>query len=168
MSIRVLVADDDEEIRGQLREALQGADMDVVEAVDGDEALALAASTNPDVAVLDWLMPAGGLVLVRRLASDHHMANRIVMLSGLADVRDRRAARASGAGHYLVKPPQREALIEAIEQAARGAPEPDTAGVGPSKEVHDHSRRPDGTVWRSVRWRGAGSPPGAIARIFAP
>ena len=53
----ILIAEDDADIRGLLRLYLEGEGMEVLEAADGDTALALARQHSPDMAILDVMMP---------------------------------------------------------------------------------------------------------------
>jgi DNA-binding response OmpR family regulator len=71
----------------------------------------------PDVALLDWRMPRGGLPLARALIQDHGLAGRVIMLSSIVDPRDRLQARRAGVVRYLVKPPERGALLSAVRAA---------------------------------------------------
>jgi DNA-binding NarL/FixJ family response regulator len=97
---------------------LAGPGIEVVEAADEQAAFAAAAQSEPDVAVLDWGFPGGGLTLARELAGSHGLAERIVLLSPLTDPRDQRSALEAGVARYLVKPIRREQLIEAIHEVA--------------------------------------------------
>jgi CheY-like chemotaxis protein len=117
-ALRVLIADDDEDIRLLLQQQLADAGMDLKVAAGGRQVLALLRSWTPDVVLLDWLMPGGGLELVRELVTEHGLEGRLIMLSGLDDPRDRQAALAAGATYYLVKPPESEKLIRVIRELA--------------------------------------------------
>ena len=65
---RVLVVDDDQKLRRMLRRTLMYEGFDVVTAADGHEALAQSAAAQPDVIVLDWLMPGpDGVRVTERL-----------------------------------------------------------------------------------------------------
>jgi two-component system KDP operon response regulator KdpE len=119
VGIRVLIVEDDDSTRGALRAMLTSAGIEVVEAADEEEAVAAAAQSDPQVVLVDWSIPRGGLNLVRKLVGAHGMADRLVILSSLTDPRDRRAALEAGAARYLVKPPHRELLIDTIEEVAR-------------------------------------------------
>ena len=67
----VLVADDDEDILSLVSLQLSRGDMDVIQARDGDEALALAEERLPDLAVLDVMMPGlNGYEVTRQLRAD--------------------------------------------------------------------------------------------------
>jgi DNA-binding response OmpR family regulator len=117
--VRILVVDDDERFRLMLRAILSETGMEVTEAASGEDALGLLARSDPDVVVIDWRMPGGGLSLARKLITEHGLRNRVIMLTGLDDPRDRRAAHKAGVAEYLIKPPKRDELIGAICEAVR-------------------------------------------------
>ena len=112
--IRLLVADDDRRMRMLVRAQMTGTEVDVMEAADGHHALMRLEHEAPDAALLDWRMPGGGLPLARTLIDDHGLAGRVIMLSSIADPRDRLEARRAGVVRYLVKPPEREVLLAAV------------------------------------------------------
>lgn len=112
--VRLLVADDDRRVRMLVRAQLAGTEIDVLEAADGHHALMRVEFEAPDVALLDWRMGGGGLPLARALIDDHGLAGRVIMLTSLADPRDRLEALRAGVVRYLVKPPEREMLLSAV------------------------------------------------------
>jgi CheY-like chemotaxis protein len=116
--VRLLVADDDRRVRMLVRAQLAGTEIEVLEAADGHHALMRVESETPEVALLDWRMPGGGLPLARSLIDDHGLAGRVIMLTSLADPRDRLEALRAGVVRYLVKPPERDALLSAVRAAA--------------------------------------------------
>lgn len=115
--VRLLVADDDRHTRMLVRALLAGTEIDVQEAADGCHALMRVEFEAPDVALLDWRMPGGGLPLARALIDDHGLAGRVIMLTSLADPRDRLEALRAGVVRYLVKPPERAMLLSAVRAA---------------------------------------------------
>lgn len=113
---RVLIAEDDESLRTLLRMSVDIGDVDIDEAVDGDEALELARRNPPDVALLDWMMPGvSGLDVCRALRSDPRTAGALIVIvtarSG-AGIRD--AALAAGADQYVAKPFSPVKLLEVV------------------------------------------------------
>src|SRR5215207_345326 len=115
--MRILIAEDETIIRLDLRELLQRAGFDVVaEAKDGEEAVALARSETPDLAILDVKMPRlDGIEAARRILEER--AIPIVMLTAYGQ--DELVSRAVEAGvfGYLVKPFRETDLLPAIEAA---------------------------------------------------
>jgi two-component system, OmpR family, response regulator MprA len=101
---RVLVVDDDPDVRASLVRALRYAGLDVATAADGAEALASLSRSPADLIVLDVLMPMlDGLEACRRLRARGD-ATPILVLTARAAVADRVTGLASGADDYLVKP----------------------------------------------------------------
>jgi DNA-binding response OmpR family regulator len=115
--VRLLVADEDRRTRILIRAQLAGTEIDVLEASDGHHALHRVEFEAPDAVLLDWRMPGGGLDLVRALVDDHGLGGRVIMLSSVADPRDRLQARRAGAVRCLVKPPERDVLLAAVRAA---------------------------------------------------
>jgi two-component system response regulator DesR len=113
----VLLADDDERFRGLVRTVLVDDGYDVVaEAADADAAVALATAHDPDVVVVDLVLPgAEGLSAVRALRADRpHRA--VLVLSSLFDPAVEQEAADLGAG-YLDKTEGLDALEAAIDAA---------------------------------------------------
>ena len=115
--MRILVAEDETIIRLDLRALLERAGFEVcAEARDGEEAVALARSERPDVAVLDVKMPKlDGIEAARRILDERPIP--IVMLTAYGqDELVQRAAEAGVFG-YLVKPFREQDLLPAIRTA---------------------------------------------------
>src|SRR4051812_28330836 len=115
--MRILVAEDETIIRLDLRELLERAGFDVcAEAKDGVEAVELARSEQPDLAVLDVKMPRlDGIEAARRILDERPIP--IVMLTAYGQ--DELVSRAVEAGvfGYLVKPFREQDLLPAIRTA---------------------------------------------------
>lgn len=156
--LRILVADDHPLIARGLREALDRVDdMEVVaEAHSGAEALALAARTNPHLALLDVRMPGmDGLACLERLRSKHPKV-RVIMLSACCDQAQIEAAFARGATAYIVKSVNPVDLASAIRQAfdqnvfhAVGSREPAERVAAATAEPTDLTKR-ELTILRAV------------------
>jgi len=101
---RVLVAEDDRGVRESLVRALRFEGYEVIAVSDGGQALAAFADHEPDVVVLDVMMPVvDGLEVCRQLRTRHHELP-ILMLTARHEVRDRVAGLDAGADDYIVKP----------------------------------------------------------------
>ncbi|MEV6978881.1 response regulator transcription factor [Kitasatospora sp. NPDC093806] len=119
MSIRVLLADDDEAIRAAYRIILDAQpDIEVVgEAADGEAALALAGRLRPDVVLADIRMPRlDGLALTRRLGGEFRV---VVVTTFDLDEYVHEAIRAGAAG-FLLKRSGPALLAEAVRAAVAG------------------------------------------------
>lgn len=128
---RVLVVDDDLTIRDVVRRYLERDGHTVTVAGDGETALALAGPDEPDLVVLDLMLPGiGGLEVCRILRS--RSAVPVVMLTALGEEADRIAGLQLGADDYVTKPfsPAELALrVASVLRRSRAAASPgsDTA-----------------------------------------
>jgi len=146
MAIKILVVDDDEEIRTLLRRGLALEGYVVSTAADGEEALSSALQAWPDLVVLDVLLPKlDGFEVCRRLrAADADLP--ILILSARDAVLDRVTGLEDGADDYVVKPFAFEELLARVRvQLRRKAP-------GDSRELRFADLRLD-TAMREG-WRG--------------
>jgi len=117
MKKRVLVVDDEKNMRWVLKQALEAADFEVSEASDGKEALSSVAEQAPDVMVLDHRMPApDGMEVLRRIRSKGH-SFPVIMLTAHGNVATAVEAMKAGASEYLTKPFDLEELKLAIGKA---------------------------------------------------
>jgi two-component system nitrogen regulation response regulator NtrX len=118
---RVLVVDDERNIRRTLRMVLEGEGAEVLEAATGEEALAILADANQTIGALlmDVLMPgASGLDVLRKLAEDHGRPPLpVIMISGHASVEDAVKATRLGAFDFFEKPLERDRVIVSVRNA---------------------------------------------------
>ena len=116
---RVLVAEDDKSVRDSLVRALTFEGYDVVTAGDGAEALMAVVESQPDVIVLDVLMPhVDGLTACRRLR-ERGDRTPVLMLTARHEVSDRVAGLDAGADDYLVKPFALDELLARLRALLR-------------------------------------------------
>lgn len=117
--MRVLVAEDEPAVRTALRRALTMSGYQVTVAEDGAQALAAVAARQPDLVVMDVLMPVmDGLAACRRLRADGDM-RPVLMLTARDAVADRVAGLDAGADDYLVKPFALDELLARIRALLR-------------------------------------------------
>jgi signal transduction histidine kinase len=102
--VRVLVADDDALICRQLAGGLAAAGYHVVTANDGEQAIAQARQTPPDVAIVDLEMPMGGLAVIRTLKEIAGPAVHVMVMTGHDDEAHRKDAFDAGTDDFVVKP----------------------------------------------------------------
>lgn len=115
---RVLVIDDDENIRSSLKRALSYAGFAVEVAENGEAGLRQALAAPPDVVILDVMMPGlDGLEVCRRLRSGGDVP--ILMLTARDEVPDRVTGLEAGADDYLIKPFALEELIARLRAMLR-------------------------------------------------
>jgi DNA-binding response OmpR family regulator len=102
----ILAADDDPDIRELVAFRLERSGYTVLQASDGEEALALALEHTPDLAVLDVMMPKmDGFEVVRRLRAEEATKRMpIIMLTARAQDSDVEEGFDAGADDYLRKP----------------------------------------------------------------
>jgi two-component system chemotaxis response regulator CheY len=119
---KVLVVDDSETIRLEVRRTLEQAGFSVLEARDGAEGLATALA-NPDASllVLDVNMPVmNGLEMLERLHEQGATATiPVLMMTTEADDRLIERAKAAGAKGWFIKPVKSEMLLMATKKLAR-------------------------------------------------
>jgi DNA-binding response OmpR family regulator len=113
----ILIVDDEPPILDLVRFTLEDADVRVVEASDGAEALVLARRIKPDLVLLDVQMPRlNGLEVCRQLRLEPALARTpIVMLTAAGQESDRARGREAGADEYLTKPFSPLALLALVE-----------------------------------------------------
>jgi len=106
MKPTVLVAEDEGALVTLLRYNLEREGYRVLEAVDGEEALLVAAEEKPDLVLLDWMLPQlSGIEVCRRLRAKQETRNvPIIMLTARGEESDRIRGLDTGADDYLTKP----------------------------------------------------------------
>jgi DNA-binding NtrC family response regulator len=114
--VKILLVDDEEELRETLAEVLEGAGHAVTQRTDGTEAAALIGGEPFDVVLTDVRLPGtDGLSLVRAARAASPPADCIVM-TAFADVKDAVAALKEGASDYLTKPFDLDELLHHISR----------------------------------------------------
>jgi DNA-binding response OmpR family regulator len=113
---KIMIVDDDPDLRQALRLRLRANDYDTVNAGDGYSAIALAYKEHPDMIILDLGLPAGdGFVVLERLQKDDRLSTIPVIVLTARDPRssERRALQA-GATAFFQKPADNAELLEVI------------------------------------------------------
>lgn len=115
---RILIADDEEDIKFVVKFHLESQGYEVITAFDGLDTLALAESEKPDLILLDVMMPVmNGFEVARKLRDNPlTMDIPVVMLSAAAKGESIKQALESGARDYLVKPFEPQKLDEVIQR----------------------------------------------------
>jgi CheY-like chemotaxis protein len=147
MGKRVLIADDSANTRGILRFMLQNQGFELVEAENGEDAIAKALSSPPDVIVLDGMMPKkSGFEACRELKENPKTKSiPVILLTAIAQVQPNHDwAKESPADKFMAKPFQMKELLAAIESFTGSAPVSETA----VRRKADLDPRPQGTVIR--------------------
>ena len=117
MSKRILVVEDQEDLRAILRDLLVGSGYEVIEAVDGQAGVATAQSERPDLILMDIQLPVlDGYEAMRRIRIDPNLGvTPIIAVSSFAMKGDEEKARASGCDGYVTKPDSPLQLLRIIQ-----------------------------------------------------
>lgn len=115
---RVLVAEDHDDTRLLLRLLLEKRGFDVLEAVNGEDAIRLSENARPDLILIDGSLPRlDGCAVTRHLRAQQSTSSvPIIFLSGHAEPRARSAAFAVGCDAYLIKPDGLESLTAVLSE----------------------------------------------------
>jgi len=118
---RILVVDDDEWILRMVTTVLRSEKYELMTASDGEEGLATAQSTRPDLILLDVMMPKmDGWTFIKQLRSMQDFAFvPVIFLTALDSSKDRVLGFRLGADDYLPKPFQAEELVVRVATALR-------------------------------------------------
>ena len=125
--MRILLAEDNEDVAQILSVTLGFLGYEVIVARDGIETLELAPSLHPDLIIMDMLMPRmDGFQAVSNLRQHPETKNiPILALTALALVNDREKCLAAGCDDYISKPCTPQDLAAAVERLLRVVPDRD-------------------------------------------
>lgn len=118
--MRIMIADDNAEMRNFLKSILQGAGVEFVECRDGGEAMACFAAQRPEWTVMDvWMKPVDGFTATRDILA-RFPGSRVLIITQDDNPRLKTEARAAGACGFLLKDdlPQLSQIVSA--SATRG------------------------------------------------
>ena len=116
MSKRILVVEDQEDLRAILRDLLSASGYDVLEAVNGGEGVDKARAERPDLILMDIQMPVlDGYQATRAIKAEAALAaTPIIAVSSFAMKGDEEKARGSGCDDYVTKPYSPMALLRLV------------------------------------------------------
>ena len=120
---RVLIVEDQADIRKLIRMTLEFEPYEIHEAANGTDGLRLAGEVLPDLILLDVMMPGqlnGLQVCMQVRANPALQATRVVLLTARGQTQDRDAGAQAGADEYLIKPFSPLQLVETIERLLPG------------------------------------------------
>lgn len=117
----ILIVDDDRDLRLMLRRILEQAGYDVIEAPDGEQALNMYKAAQPDVVILDVMMPyMNGFEVAQRMRANRAISwTPILMLTGLQGVSKTVEGLEAGADDYLGKPYSGAELMARVRSLLR-------------------------------------------------
>ena len=137
---RVLVVDDDPDIRRLVSAYLRREGMDVLTAEDGETALMHEATQQPDIVVLDLMLPGiGGLDVLRTIRE--RGPRPVVLLTARDEVTDRVLGLELGADDYVTKPFHPRELVARVHTILRRA-QAEPVGRGHASRLAGNRRRP--------------------------
>ena len=115
----VLIVDDEDMIRSLLRLTLVRAGYDVTEAETGEEGIVIVREQEPDLVLLDVMMPGiDGFAVCEQIRQDPVVGDiPVIMLSARKDPRSRQESRRVGATNYLTKPWKTDELLWYVNKA---------------------------------------------------
>jgi DNA-binding response OmpR family regulator len=114
---RILLVDDDAEIVESLRLALEAQSYEVLIARDGNQGLALIERENPDLIILDMMMPKrSGFLVLERLKRLGEKKHRIIMITANEGNRHKAYAEMLGVDDYVRKPFPMDRLIQSVQR----------------------------------------------------
>jgi len=115
----LLVIDDDQSLRETLSDLFIGEGHEVLQAANGEEAIAILHTSPPDVALCDWRMsPLGGLDVLKSLQREgHERSVPVIVLTAYGDAESTVQAMQAGAYDFLVKPVDVDAVLSTVTRA---------------------------------------------------
>lgn len=121
---RVLLADDDMDVRDLVRRAIAPLGLEIMEARDGEETLETILVERPDLVVLDVMMPTlNGWEILKYMRSKPELADiPVLMLTGVGKAVNAMTAPLYGADAYLDKPFDIEDVVAAVKNLLANGP----------------------------------------------
>ena len=114
---RILIVDDDAEIVESLRYALEAKKYTVLIARDGNQGLAMAERENPDLVILDMMMPKrSGFLVLEKLRRTRAVPLKVIMITANEGSRHKAYAEMLGVDDYIRKPFAMERLVESVDR----------------------------------------------------
>ncbi len=118
---RILLVDDDPDIVESIRAALESCGYEVLIARDGNQGLVLAETENPDLVILDMMMPKrSGFLVLERLRRTRRVPIRIIMITANEGSRHKAYAEMLGVDDYIRKPFAMDRLLESVQRVLGG------------------------------------------------
>lgn len=116
---RVLIVEDQVDIRELIRMTLELEDYDIHEADSGDGGYAAATQLQPDLMLLDVMMPGtlDGIAVCQKLKADPSLKKiKVIILSAKGQEHDRHQGKQAGADGYLTKPFSPKQLLDVVSK----------------------------------------------------
>ena len=117
---RVLIVDDDPDIIESIRFALKSKEVEVLIARDGNQGLAMAEKEEPDLVILDMMMPKrSGFLVLEQLRQTSLRPMRFIMITANEGNRHKQYADTLGVDDYIQKPFPMDRLLGSVERLLR-------------------------------------------------
>ncbi|MFM8734864.1 MAG: response regulator transcription factor [Pirellulales bacterium] len=114
---RILLVDDDAEIVESMRTVLESRGYRIIVARDGNQGLALAEGEEPDLVVLDMMMPKrSGFLVLEKLRRSRPNPMRVIMITANEGSRHKAYAEMLGVDDYIRKPFAMDRLLESVDR----------------------------------------------------
>jgi DNA-binding response OmpR family regulator len=114
---RVLLVDDDHEIVESVKYALESGGYQVMVARDGNQGLAMAEREDPDLVILDMMMPKrSGFLVLEKLRRTRPVPLRVIMITANEGSRHKAYAEMLGVDDYIRKPFAMDRLMESVKR----------------------------------------------------
>jgi DNA-binding response OmpR family regulator len=114
---RILLVDDDTEIVESMRIALEANGYQIIVARDGNQGLVMAEREDPDLVILDMMMPKrSGFLVLEKLRRTRRIPMRVIMVTANEGSRHKAYAEMLGVDDYLRKPFAMDRLLDAVRR----------------------------------------------------
>jgi DNA-binding response OmpR family regulator len=114
---RILLVDDDHEIVESMRLALEARGYQIMVARDGNQGLAMAEREDPDLLILDMMMPKrSGFLVLEKLRRSRPVPMRVIMITANEGSRHKAYAEMLGVDDYLRKPFAMDRLLDSVQR----------------------------------------------------
>jgi DNA-binding response OmpR family regulator len=118
---RILIVDDDPDIIESVRYALENNEYQVLVARDGNQGLAMAEREDPDLIILDMMMPKrSGFLVMEKLRRSSGRPHKIIMITANEGNRHKAYAEMLGVDDYIRKPFNMNQLLESVSRVLDG------------------------------------------------
>jgi|694.fasta_scaffold06444_13 DNA-binding response OmpR family regulator len=119
---KVLLVDDDAEIIESMRTVLESKGYEILVARDGNQGLLMAERDNPDLVVLDMMMPKrSGFLVLEKLRRSHPVPVRVIMITANEGSRHKAYAEMLGVDDYIRKPFPMDRLLDSVQRLLSAA-----------------------------------------------
>ena len=112
---KILLVDDDREIVESMRIALDASGFETIVARDGNQGLAMAEREDPDLVILDMMMPKrSGFLVLEKLRRTRPVPLRVIMITANEGSRHKAYAETLGVDDYIRKPFAMDRLLDSV------------------------------------------------------